>query len=159
LFTVSKSRLLTFPFRYKESSQVLYSQNTLEFDHPLSLIILSGDVCSSSLQSIRSISIDLQRHFYVYGRDNFNLCTSLHPDQWLQMWNLISAMHGLEEIRVSFRLLVDGWMGWTENEVLEPLYKVRQPLKVFEVEMPSSSGNIASNCDDKREIPFKLVKY
>jgi hypothetical protein len=69
-------------------------------------------------------------------------------------------MQGLEEIRVRFQLLIDGWMGWTEKETLEPLYKVRRPLKVFEVVMPSSSREISSNCDDKeREVPFKLVKY
>jgi hypothetical protein len=70
-------------------------------------------------------------------------------------------MQGLEEIRVRFQLLVDGWMGWTENEVLEPLCKVKRLLKVFEVEMPLSSGNISSNYDDdkERDVPFKLVKY
>ena len=57
-------------------------------------------------------------------------------------------------------MLIDGWMGWTEKEILEPLYKVRRLLKVFEVEMPSSSRERSSNCDDKeREAPFKLVKY
>lgn len=75
------------------------------------------------------------------------------------MWDSISAMRGLEEIRVRFQLLIDGWMGWTEKEVLEPLYKVRQPLKAFEVEMPSSSGNLPTNCDDDMEMPFKLINY
>jgi hypothetical protein len=147
------------PRRYAESSKVLYSQNILEFDHPLSLITLSGEISSSSLHSIRSISIDLQRYFYVYGSDNFNVCKSLHPDQWLQMWKVISTMQGLEEIRVSFRLLVDGWMGWNENEVLGPLYIVKQALKVFEVKMSSSSGDMASNDgDQEKKSPFKLVK-
>jgi len=145
---------------YEEASQVLYTQNTLEFDHPLSLVIFSGEVSQSSLQSIRSISIDLQRNLYVYDAQNFDLCTSLHPDQWHQMWDVISTMQGLEEIRVRFQLLIDGWMGWTEKEVLEPLYNVRQPLRVFEVEMPSSSGETSSDCHGKeREVPFKLVKY
>lgn len=76
------------------------------------------------------------------------------------MWNIISGMRGLEEIKVSFRLLIDGWMGWTEKQVLEPLYKVAQPLKIFEVEMPLSSGRIESNSfDAERSIPFKLIRY
>lgn len=69
-------------------------------------------------------------------------------------------MQGLEEIRVSFRLLIDGWMGWTEDEVLEPLYGVRQPLKVFEVEMPSSSGKSGAKVDHiEKKTPFQLIKY
>lgn len=160
MLTVSKTLILIVASRYKEASQVLYNQNTLEFDHPLSLVTFSGQVSPSSLQSIRSISIDLQRHIYVYGTNNFSHCTSLHPDQWLQMWDVISAMQGLEEIRVRFQLLIDGWMGWTEKEILEPLCKVRRPLKVFEVEMPSSSRETSSNCDgQERDVPFKMVKY
>jgi len=138
---------------------VLYGQNRLEFDHPLTLITFSREVSASSLQSIRSLSIDLQRHLYVYGSNNFGFCTSLHPDQWLQMWNLIATMQGLEEIRVKFQLLVDGWMGWSEKEVLEPLFLVKRPLKVFEVEMPLSSKKTSSNYDDEeRRVPFKLTK-
>jgi hypothetical protein len=76
------------------------------------------------------------------------------------MWNIISTMHGLEEIKVRFQLLVNGWMGWTEKEVLEPLCKVRQPLRVFQVEMPSLPGQLDSNGDDEElHIPFTLVKY
>lgn len=83
------------PSRYEEASHVLYSQNTLEFDHPLSFVTFSDQVSVSSLQSIRSISIDLQRQIYVFGANNFSHCTSLHPDQWLQMWTIISEMRGL----------------------------------------------------------------
>ena len=158
--TVCKIRLLIVSYRYKEASHVLYSQNTLEFDHPLSLITLSREVSPSLLQSVRSISIDLQRQIYVYNANNFAVCTSLHPDQWLQMWNIISTMQGLEEIKVRFQLLINGWMGWTEKEILEPLCNVRQPLRVFEVEMPSLPGELDSSGDDKEtDIPFTLVKY
>lgn len=160
LSVLSETPLLMVPCRYKEASRVLYSQNTLEFDHPLSLIILSREVSPSSLQSIRSISIDLQRQFYIYKANNFHECTSLHPDQWLQLWNVISTMQGLEEIRVRFKLLINGWMGWTEKEALEPLYKVRQTLRVFEVKMPSLSKGWSSSGDKKEtDVPFTLVKY
>ncbi|KAH8799709.1 hypothetical protein F5884DRAFT_810959 [Xylogone sp. PMI_703] len=147
---------------YEEASRVLYSQNTLEFDHPLSLGIFSRGVSPALLQSVRSVSIDLQRHIYTYSANNFSLCTSLHPDQWLQMWTIVSGMQGLEEIRVRFQLTIDGWMGWSEREVLEPLYGVKQPLKVFEVEMPALSD--AKGCSDgeeeeERDAPFRLIKY
>jgi hypothetical protein len=146
--------------RYEEAARVLYGENRLEFDHPLALVTLSRDVAPSMLQSVRSISIDLQRHFYVYGRDNWDYCKSLHPDQWPQMWNVISTIQGLEEIRVSFRLDFDGWMGWTEEEVLEPLYLVRWPLKVFEVKMSAVSADKNSNHgDEERERPFRIVKF
>jgi hypothetical protein len=76
------------------------------------------------------------------------------------MWTVISGMKGLEEIKVSFRLLIDGWMGWTEEEVLKPLYTVRQPLKVFEVEMPLSSGSTGAKVNPmEKDMPFKLIKY
>lgn len=69
-------------------------------------------------------------------------------------------MQGLEEIKVRFQLLINGWMGWTEKEILEPLCNVRQPLRVFEVEMPSLPGELDSSGDDKEtDIPFTLVKY
>ncbi|RFU26991.1 hypothetical protein B7463_g9354, partial [Scytalidium lignicola] len=145
---------------YREASRVLYNQNTLEFDHPLSLPILSRQVSQSSLHSIRSICIDPQRNIYAQNADSLSLCTSFRPNQWLQMWDIISTMQGLEEVRVNFQLLIDGWMGLTEKEILEPLYKVKQPLKVFEVEMPSSSKEIASGCEEEeREVPFMLTKY
>ncbi len=69
-------------------------------------------------------------------------------------------MQGLEEIRVKFQLTIDGWMGWNEKEVLEPLFKVTRPLKVFEVEMPQSVGEIRfASGDEEREVPFKLIRY
>lgn len=69
-------------------------------------------------------------------------------------------MRGLEEIRVSFRLLIDGWMGWTEKEVLEPLYEVQQPLKVFKVEMPLSAGKSPADFhDEDKKMPFRLTRY
>lgn len=152
--------MLIIYYRYQEASQVLYSQNTLEFDHPLSFLILSREISPLSLHSIRFISIDLQKQIYTYGPNNFTLCTSLHPDQWLQMWDSISTMLGLEEVRIRFQLLIDGWMGWTEQEVLEPLYNVKQPLRVFEVEMPWSTKEAHTIYDNKgRKVPFDLIKH
>ena len=71
-------------------------------------------------------------------------------------------MQGLQEVKVRFQLLINGWMGWTEKEILEPLFNVRQALKVFEVELPLSSAKIKTiiNCDEeRRDVPFKLVRY
>ena len=146
--------------RYTESSQVLYQQNTLEFDHPMSLGIFSAEVSPSSLQNIRSISIDMHRYVYVNNTKKVNISTNLQREQWLQTWNIISTMQGLEEVRVRFQLLIDGWMGWTEKEILDPLYNVRQVLKVFEVDMPLSSVKTSSRCDgEERHAPFKLIQY
>jgi len=145
---------------YKEASHVLYSQNTLEFDHPLSLITFSREVSQSLLQSIRSMNFEMQLYLYVYRSKSLGPYTSLHPDQWRQMWDVVSAMEGLEEIRVKFGLPVDGWLGWTEEEVLEPLCMVRRPLKVFEVQMLKSDGKTSSDGDGReREVPFKLIRY
>ena len=104
-------------------------------------------------------------HRYIYAHNTNNassLSTKLHREHWLQTWNIISKMEGLEEIKVRFQLLIDGWMGWSEKEILEPLFSVRQALKVFEVELPLSSAKIKTiiYCDEqRRDIPFKFVRY
>lgn len=48
-------------------------------------------------------------------------------------------MEGLESVRVRFRSPIQGWLGLDEREVLEPLGKVRDGLKVFEVEGPRTA--------------------
>ena len=66
-------------------------------------------------------------------------------------------MEGLEEIRVRFRSPVEGWMGWSENEVLEPLFMVIGPLRAFEVEAPSNAET-AFGDEAENEAPFTLVR-
>jgi hypothetical protein len=67
-------------------------------------------------------------------------------------------MEGLEEIRVRFRNPVEGWMGWSEEEVFRPLWKIRRPLKVFEVEARTDVKTAFG--DDEREnmAPFTLIR-
>lgn len=50
-------------------------------------------------------------------------------------------------------------MGWSEEDVLEPLRKVTRPLDVFEVEIP----NMVGICWDEvlkitRDAPYRLVE-
>ena len=51
----------------------------------------------------------------------------------MQMWDVIAGMQGLEEVRVRFRA---PWMGWTVKDMLDPLWRVKRPLRAFVVEAP-----------------------
>jgi hypothetical protein len=142
---------------------VLYRQNTLDFDHPLSLITFSHQISKSSLQSIRSISFEPQRHLYVKKLSNLSHCTtagskSFQPGQWIQMWDVIANMEGLEEVRVKFRSPFRTWMGWEERDVLDPLRKVTRPLRVFDVEAPWIAAEMGFETDEMgRGMPFRLL--
>jgi hypothetical protein len=87
---------------------------------------------SSSLQGIGSISLDLGK--YLYDPKSGIQCKSFQLAQWTECWEAVAKMEGLEEVRVRFRTLVEGWMGSSEREVLQQLWKVRREMKVFEVE-------------------------
>lgn len=67
-------------------------------------------------------------------------------------------MEGLKEIRVRFRSPAEGWMGWSEKEVLEPLFLVSGPLKVFEVEALSTAEAAFDDNENENRVPFTLVR-
>ena len=141
--------------RFQEVSNILYTQNTFEFDHPLSLAIFKKTVHPSSLNSIRSISVNLQRDLYqpVSPSQAFQ---SLRLDVWPDMWVIIAGMEGLEEIRVRFRFLLEGWLGWSEEEVLEPLWNVTRPMRVFEVDTLTTTSFRGE--ETPFGAPFKLLR-
>jgi hypothetical protein len=148
--------------RSKEAHHVFYAQNTFDFDIPLSLLLFTDAISPSSLSTIRSLSFSLQIHLYSYKPSNPSTCKSFHPDQWLQMWEVISKMQGLEKIRVHFRSPIDGWCGWSEKEVLGPLWRVRKrPLNGFDVEAPLGLfGDAETDLrldEEGREAPFRLL--
>jgi hypothetical protein len=69
-------------------------------------------------------------------------------------------MEGLQDIRVRFRNPTEGWMGLGEVKVLEPLWKVKIPLEVFEVEA-STDAKTAFDDEEEEEVsdpPFTLVR-
>lgn len=67
-------------------------------------------------------------------------------------------MEGSEEIRVRFRSLIKGWIEWSEKEVLEPVFTVTGPLKVFEVEALSTTEAAFDDDKTENEAPFTLVR-
>jgi hypothetical protein len=66
-------------------------------------------------------------------------------------------MEGLQGIRVRFRNPVEGWLGWSEDEVLRPLWNVRREMRVFEVEA-STDVKIAFDDEEENLAPFTLVR-
>jgi len=139
--------------RFQEVSNVLYTQNTFEFGHPVSLIILQMTVHPSSFNSIKSISINVQRDLYrrvMTGR----VVTPMHHHPWHDMWNIIARMESLEQVRVTFRFPLDGWLGWSEKTVLDPLWEVTRPMRVFEVKC---LVGIAYRNGEYAAAPFKFV--
>jgi hypothetical protein len=140
---------------------VLYTQNTFDFDHPLALLIFSAQISPSSLHSIRFIAFEPQRHVYVLKPGNpSNYRTgvggkSFQREEWAQMWHVIADMQGLEKVRIRFRAPC---VGWTVEDVLDPLWSVTRPLRVFDVDAPWIAEEMGSEADEGwREIPFKLL--
>lgn len=132
---------------------MIYTQNTFEFDHPLSLMIFQKTIHPSSLNCIRSISINLQRDLYNPARPE-QAVKSMRLDVWPDMWDIITGMESLEEIRVKFRFPLNGWLGWSEKKVLDPLWMVTRPIRVFEVESRTAIGY---KDEEAARAPFKFV--
>jgi hypothetical protein len=60
--------VLTIVCRFQEVSNFLNTQNTFEFDHPMSLMIFKKTVHPSLMNCIKSIWLNLQRDLYNPGR-------------------------------------------------------------------------------------------
>jgi hypothetical protein len=139
--------------RFQEVSNVLYTQNTFEFDHPKTLTLFQMRVHPPSFNSIKSISINMQRNLYREVM-TFRAITSMHHDRWHKMWNIIARMESLEQIRVAFRFPLDGSLGWTDKKIMGPLWKVTRPMRVFEV---VCQAGIAYRIGEYSAAPFKLA--
>jgi hypothetical protein len=120
---------LTIVCRFQEVSNFLYTQNTFEFNHLMSLMIFKKTVHPPLLNCIKYISINLQRDPYNPGRPT-QAFKFLRLDVWPEMWDIIAGMEGLEVIRVRFQFPLKGWLGWGEKKVLEPLWNVTRPMRV-----------------------------
>jgi hypothetical protein len=116
-------------------------------------MIFKKTVNPASLNSIKSISINLQRDLYNPGRPS-QAFLSLRLDVWPDMWDIIAEMEGLEEIRVRFQFPLKGWLGWSEKKVLEPLWNVTRPMRVFEVDPRTAIG---FRYEETVAAPFKLL--
>jgi len=144
--------LLTTLFRFREVSNLLYTQNIFEFNHPMSLILFKKTIQPSSMNSIKSISINLQK----------DLIDTLRPSQeyklirdWQDMWVTISEMEGLEEIRVRLQFPSKTIFPWPETTILGPLWKLSKPMRVFEVDTRPS---VHRDFEQTGEAPFKLLR-
>lgn len=142
--------------RSKEASQVLYGGRTFDFDHPLGLLLFTSQISPSSLRGIKSISLDLGK--YPYDPKSGIHCKSFNISQWSECWEAIAKMEGLQEIRVHFRNPTDGWMDLVEAKVLEPLWKVKTPLKVFEVEASTYVKTAFDMEEEGSDPPFTLAR-
>ena len=139
--------------RYQEVSDLLYTQNTFEFDHPMTLRLFKKTLHPSSLNSIKSISINLQKGLY-YPLTPTQAYT--HLRDWQDMWSIISAMEGLEEIRVRFQFPAKWSFMSPEKEMLASLWQVNRPMRVFEVD---TGGAIFFNFEQTADAPFKLLRH
>jgi hypothetical protein len=146
--------ILTILPRFQEVASFLYGQNTFDFDHPMSLIMFKKTVHASSLNSIKSISINLQRELYNPDRPT-QAFKSLRLDLWPDMWEIIAGMEGLEEIRVKFEFPLKAWLGWSEEKVLEPLWNVTRPMRVFQIDLRRAPG---FRYEETAAAPFRLLR-
>ena len=153
---ISRRGSTDYVSRSNEASQVLYGKNTFDFDNPFSFLLFSAQIPPSSLRSITSISLDLGK--YLYDSKSGISCKSFSSSQWAECWDAVAKMAGLEEIRVRLRNPVEGWMGWSEEEVLRPLWNIRMPLKVFEVEVSTDAKTAFDGGETENLAPFTLIR-
>lgn len=74
------------------------------------------------------------------------------------MWDVIVNMQGLQEIRVRFRSPFHDWKGWKGKDILDPMWKIARPLKVFEVDAPWIAAEMSFETDETRKKShFKLL--
>ncbi|PMD43145.1 hypothetical protein L207DRAFT_542513 [Hyaloscypha variabilis F] len=135
---------------FREASNVLYTQNIFEIDHPMSFIIFQKTVNPSSLNSIKSISINLQRDIDDLSSRHYE-----RLELWPKMWDIIAGMEGLEEIRVRFGFPLDGIWNWSQQKVLHPLWAVTKSMRVFEVFIVLTP--IGFKDEHYARAPFKLT--
>ncbi|KAE9377285.1 hypothetical protein N431DRAFT_436534 [Stipitochalara longipes BDJ] len=136
---------------FQEVSNLLYTQNTFEFDHTMSLKIFKKTIHPSSLNSIVSISINLQNDLYnpLYPSQAYKIILD-----WQDMWIIISKMEGLEEIRVRFQFPPKGNFVWMEKNMLAPLWQLRRPMRIFEVDAGTAA---CFKSEQTADAPFKLL--
>ena len=67
------------------------------------------------------------------------------------MWNVLAKMDVLEELRVRLRPPLVGWIGPKERHILDSIWKLPKPLKVFDVEVPWISPGRGQETDEAGE--------
>jgi hypothetical protein len=116
----------------------------------MSFIIFQKTVNPSSLNSIKSISINLQRDIDDLSSRHYE-----RLELWPKMWDIIAGMEGLEEIRVRFGFPLDGIWNWSQQKVLHPLWAVTKSMRVFEVFIVLTP--IGFKDEHYARAPFKLT--
>lgn len=130
--------------RYEEAAPILYSQNTFDFDHPLSFPVFADIVAASSLHNMESVIFELRPHLYNFDPPTSK--SSITPQnksltaQWQQTWEILAAMEGLQNVRVRFSKPFQADMGWKERVLMKPILNFERDLGVFEVEVPWVEG-------------------
>jgi len=112
--------------RYEEATTFIYELNIFDFDTPLSLSIFAHQICPAHLNSIKFLTLELTPQ-------------PLLRSQWTRSCDIIKGMQGLLEVRIRFHDLHNAGLGDREQELLEPLCKVKTKLDVFEVEVPRTA--------------------
>jgi hypothetical protein len=73
---------------------------------------------------------------YLHDSKSKKRCKSFHDSQWEGCWEVIVRMEGLESVKVTMGTPVQGWLGLSEREVMEPLLKMKG-FKVAAAEKPA----------------------
>jgi hypothetical protein len=99
--------LLMIVCRFQEVSNFLNTQNTFEFDHPMSLMIFKKAVHPSLMKCIKSIWINLQRDLYNPGRPT-QAFKFLRLDVWPECGTL----------SLEWRVWKSQRLAWVEREAI-----------------------------------------
>ncbi|KAF4631572.1 hypothetical protein G7Y89_g6560 [Cudoniella acicularis] len=141
---------------HEEVTNVLYAQNTFDFELPSCFNAFASSVKRENLDRIESLTFTLQAPEWVADASQ-----SAHlEEEWGKMWETITEMKGVEEIRVRIRVRILGRgraIGRRARELLLPTYGpgIWRDLAVFVVEVPWEAMSDEDE-SDRQPRPFEL---
>ena len=123
---------------YTEGVDLLYSQNTFDFNGPESLISLSTTVLPQRLDALGSLQMTwtffrTEFFFQTQAFDTEKVLLAGDDAIWKACWQVIAGMKGLKDIRIWLSMSPANELSRrSELELLMPLAQI-EPKRLFEV--------------------------
>lgn len=139
--------------RHAESINIILAGNVLDFNHPLSIIILSQSIHQQGLSDISSISLHwwLPSHIYdEYGK----ACKVFDAERtWEKACKMLAKMLALTQLRITLHGEATA-NSYREEKMLTPLLEVKAP-NLFDLTVPWTSQYHQLKYNN---VPFSLTR-